>query len=60
MKSSEEKRKLFLEKTYQCFRLQPIYTRKEIKADVRKQEDLYMNNLFGDVKVKYRLLSVHQ
>ena len=28
--------------------------RREIKADVRKQHDLYVNNLFGDVKTKPR------
>ena len=25
--------------------------RREIKADIRKQHDLYVNNLVGDVKV---------
>ena len=35
--------------------------RREIKADVRKQHDLYVNNLVGDVKANpQRLLSVHQ
>ena len=34
--------------------------RREIKADVRKQHDLYVNNLVGDVKANPRLLSVHQ
>ena len=28
--------------------------RREIKADVRKQHDLYVNNLVGDVKVNPR------
>ena len=28
--------------------------RREIKADVRKQHDLYVNNLFGDVKANPR------
>ena len=28
--------------------------RKEIKADIRKQHDLYMNNLVGDVKANPR------
>ena len=26
--------------------------RREIKADIKKQHDLYVNNLVGDVKVK--------
>ena len=30
--------------------------RREIKADIRKQHDLYVNNLVGDV----RILAVHQ
>ena len=34
--------------------------RREIKADIRKQHDLYVNNLVGDVKADQRLLSVHQ
>ena len=35
--------------------------RREIKADVRKEHDLYVNNLVGDVKGKpQRFLSVHQ
>ena len=33
--------------------------RREIKDDVRKQHDLYVNNLVGDGKSS-RLLSVHQ
>ena len=28
--------------------------RKEIKADIRKQHDLYVNNLVGDVKANPR------
>ena len=35
--------------------------RREIKANVRKQHDLYVNNLVGDVKTNpQRLLSVDQ
>ena len=33
---------------------------REIKADIRKQHDLYVNNLVGDVKVNPRVfLQVH-
>ena len=28
--------------------------RREIKADIRKQQDLYVNNLVGDVKANPR------
>ena len=34
--------------------------RKEIKDDIRKQQDLYVNNLVGDIQADPRLLSVHQ
>ena len=35
--------------------------RGEIKADIRKQHDLYVNNLVGDVKANHlRILPVHQ
>ena len=35
--------------------------RKEIKADIRKQHDLYVNNLVGDVKANPRdFLQVHK
>ena len=35
--------------------------RKEIKADIRKQHDLYVNNLVGDVKANpLRFLQVHK
>ena len=38
--------------------------RREIKADVRKQHDLYVNNLVGDVKANprdfYRYINSHK
>ena len=38
--------------------------RKEIKADVKKQHDLYVNNLVGDIKINprdfYRYINAHK
>ena len=34
--------------------------RREIKADIKNQHDLYVNNLVGDVKANPRLLQIHK